>query len=389
MPNPVERVVAAIKSGDRRVLLIGAALVGGVIGLIVYYRNRGKAGTPSVLPSAGMGGGGGEAAGGSGGGGGGDTSTSLFGPDTGSSSGSGIGLPELPGIAQAAAQESVPTAYEPMSTLPSLLPTAGSFFGALPTLPALPELPVVAPSYSGASYGNDLGALPELSVASTGAFRGTSPALATATPVLETPALTPAIVPETPVLPKTPAVPTGPTAAQVQQFQDASALAQAARQQYLALQEQKQALSGYAAVRESVSNALAQQQILNQYNQAAVSSLQSLAKARQSVSNYYQSLPVSNLQVYNPAQQSNLQAYGQARQSVSNYYAQQGILQQYNPAVVQAQQSYAQARQSVSNYYAQQVQQPLASYAQARQSVSQALQPQQPKTPTYAQQLKR
>src|SRR5262245_5906597 len=40
--NPIEKVVQLAKTGDKRVLAVGAVAVGGGIGLFVYLRKRGQ-----------------------------------------------------------------------------------------------------------------------------------------------------------------------------------------------------------------------------------------------------------------------------------------------------------------------------------------------------------
>lgn len=176
MANPVQKLIALAKSGDRRVLLGGAALLGGGIGLIVFLSNRG--GGAGLLGAGGLSSGLslGDLSGGGGGSGGGGTSDlgTLFEETVGES----VSLPELADIG-AAADTGGTSAWSDLfgSTLPSNLASsdpitfpelpeyltaapafggAGGFdFGGLPELPQMP-------SYTGGSYGNDLGSSPAL-----------------------------------------------------------------------------------------------------------------------------------------------------------------------------------------------------------------------------------
>lgn len=173
MANPIARLIALAKSGDRRVLLGGAAIIGGGIGLIVFLSSRGSsgvgAGLGSLVPNLS------DAAGGGGGGGGGsssDLSEVFSGQDE-----SALSLPELTPLSGGAGTLGdvsylndtglYDTTEQPnlggseplaMPALADYISAAPMFGGAMPDF-SLPELPM---SYAGATYGNDIGGAPNL-----------------------------------------------------------------------------------------------------------------------------------------------------------------------------------------------------------------------------------
>lgn len=159
--NPVEQVVTLAKKGDRRVLLGGAALIGGGIGLFVFLHNR--HGGVSVMPlpnkaeTSGMGG--------EGGGGGGGGSSDLSGLSTSDST----GIPEFKPADSVLAGTTAPSNLaetQPIaaSDLPQIT-AAPSYAGAVPTFDsagftpsfeaASPAFsPLTAPeTYTGGNYG--------------------------------------------------------------------------------------------------------------------------------------------------------------------------------------------------------------------------------------------
>lgn len=172
MPNPIQKIIELAKKGDRRVILGGALVVGGGVGLAVYLRNKnaGPGGTSNSLSSTGSAG--------SGGGGGGGTSDSAGGSSGGAlGEDLGLSLPTLPDLSAAFAPQSTPDLgvlstpdYSAAAMQETALPaipeiTAGPAFGGFPSLPnfdtGLPSLPGFGdgglPGYTGGSFGNPVG----------------------------------------------------------------------------------------------------------------------------------------------------------------------------------------------------------------------------------------
>lgn len=173
MPNPVQSVVSAIKRGDRKTILIGAGVVGGGVGLIVFLRNRSGGGTVGALPNPQSSLGDLSGGGGGGGGGGGSSPLDLSG-STGGGDLSGLGLSggdsgiALPTLGDAAIPSNLFDTTTPsnlaetspvgIGDLPSLLNTAAPIMGGAGF--SLPELPQPV-SYAGADYGS-FSTLPDL-----------------------------------------------------------------------------------------------------------------------------------------------------------------------------------------------------------------------------------
>lgn len=161
MANPVQQVIALAKKGDRRVLLGGAAIIGGGVGLIVFMANRNRpagAGLFGAMPAVGDVGSGG---GGGGGGGLSEIGGLLDNPAP------EIALPELGEVMPAVFADPL-TDTMAGSILPSNL--AGTDPISFPELPDLMSAPYVGgfpelnqpQSYMGGVYGNDIGGLPDL-----------------------------------------------------------------------------------------------------------------------------------------------------------------------------------------------------------------------------------
>jgi hypothetical protein len=169
--NPIQKLVALAQKGDRRVLLGGAAAIGGGIGLIVYLSHRGaQSGQPSALPAPDQS----QTLPAEGGGGGGGGSISdLFGGEGGStpgdflSSGGDLSLPLLPG-SDTGSNLPISAPAESFPPLPALPDLSGLL--AAPAIPALPALP---PSYTGTDYG---AVAPAPALASVAAGGGGGPA---------------------------------------------------------------------------------------------------------------------------------------------------------------------------------------------------------------------
>lgn len=190
MPNPVQKIIELAKKGDRRVILGGALVVGGGVGLAVYLRNKnaGPGGTSNSLSSTGSAG--------SGGGGGGGTSDSSGGSPGGAlGEDLGLSLPALPDLSAAFAPQpmadvgSLSTADYGAAALPEVsLPaipqiTAGPAFGGFPQMPELPPMDFGGlPGYTGGSFGNPVGESPNFPAQSGAAsiFKQASKATASA-----------------------------------------------------------------------------------------------------------------------------------------------------------------------------------------------------------------
>ncbi len=180
MPNPIEQVVALAKKGDRRVLLGGAAVIGGGVGLFVYLNKRATGSAPVGIPQPGATESGGE----SGGGGGSDLESLL------DQTAPELQLPQLPEAMPASDSLYADTAApnfantEPIS-LPELAGITASpllsGYDFETTLPTLSQLP----SYTGAVYGNDIGGADATLPGSSGSLQAFRPE--TTTPVTTTP----------------------------------------------------------------------------------------------------------------------------------------------------------------------------------------------------------
>ena len=191
MANPIEKLVTLAKSGDRRVLLGGAAVVGGGVGLVVFLKNR-QAGTSAIGPAN-------DLSNLTGGGGSGGSGSSSLDPGAASTSDpaslldtsmQSIGLPVLPNaIDTSSGLFGDTTASNLAGTSPVSLPelpglTANPGYGNLsdygfPQLPdlSLPSLPSYpnADTYSGAQYGNDIGGLNPALPGASGAVAALTP----------------------------------------------------------------------------------------------------------------------------------------------------------------------------------------------------------------------
>lgn len=160
MANPLEKIIALAKRGDRRVLLGGAAVIGGGVGLIIFLHNRNGGAGVAALPDQ-------QTIGTpEGGGGSGSGSSPLdLGTDTAPAgdlgTATGLSLPALPDLTSMLpdlSQAPLPPSSDFGSFGDSLLPTASPIYGGgLPSLPGFEQ----PPSYGGADYGGiTAGALP-------------------------------------------------------------------------------------------------------------------------------------------------------------------------------------------------------------------------------------
>lgn len=156
--NPIEQLVTLAKKGDRRVLLGGAAVIGGGIGLFVYLHNK-HGGGIAVLPLPNKAETSPMVGGDSGGGGGGGSSSSdlsgLTSPDSGS-------LPEFKpadtplatGITPSNLAETQPTAVSDFPQITAAPSYAGFSPSSVPTFDNPSFAPLTAPeTYTGGNYG--------------------------------------------------------------------------------------------------------------------------------------------------------------------------------------------------------------------------------------------
>jgi hypothetical protein len=148
MANPIKTLITLAKKGDRRVLLGGAAVIGGGIGLVVYLHNQGGvAGAfPTLQPAEETPAGTTE----------GSTDLSSLLTPTGD-----LSLPSLPDLAPAGdlTGNIMPPNFG--GTEPITLPELADLIQPPAYYPTLPQLPQ-PPSYTGGDYGNDLGGVPQL-----------------------------------------------------------------------------------------------------------------------------------------------------------------------------------------------------------------------------------
>jgi len=325
MANPIEKLVTLAKSGDRRVLLGGAAVVGGGVGLVVFLKNR-QAGTSAIGPAN-------DLSNLTGGGGSGGSGSSSLDPGAASTSDpaslldtsmQSIGLPVLPNaIDTSSGLFGDTTASNLAGTSPVSLPelpglTANPGYGNLsdygfPQLPdlSLPSLPSYpnADTYSGAQYGNDIGGL-------NPALPGASGAVAALTPLT---AGAGGRVQQTiqAVIPKANPIQTVPN---VQTPINAANLALQAEQGAKNLIAQQQAIQNLASAnlvsKQQQQQQAQQQAIQNLASANLVSKQQQQQQAQQQAANAFQA-------ALQRAQQIAFQVQQQANQAIQNALAAQ------------------------------------------------------------------